>query len=1259
MHRRLRRITFALLFTCLLVGGIPGWAQTISGIIAGTVTDPQGAAMPAVSITVTNPATGRTYVASTDEQGYYRIPEIAPGVYEVTAELGGFQTEKHIGVRASVGRVTVEDFALQIPPQVEVVEVISKAPMADVTSATLRTFFPERELRDLPILTRDINNLALLAPGVTSAQTFSFASTLVPFSVNGSRGRDNNFIIDSVDNNEPLFGGAAAQFTNTDIFAEYTILTNQLKAEFGRNSGATVNVITKSGSNLHHGSLFWFGQHDEFNARNTVEKTALLGEPATFYENALGFTLGGPVKKDRAFYFISYQWNRARNNLSGVFPVVSTLPTPAGLAALSTIAGRPGVDAILGSSTVNAIPALTAPCFAATPVNDPTGSTTNPCFPPGLVPVDLGGPFIDFVEYGTYFVPDANIFDVRDHQASGRLDWRISNTDDFYARYLIDDLKSPRQPNAPAGETAFSDLGLLPEYKETILQETQSLLLNERHYFVNALNEFRFSVTRIEQDSGAFGVPESARNRPAVTVTDNFGGFGSFQGLFPAAGSRFTIGRETSPTRTESTVYQFQDNYSFNKGRHSFKLGVNIVRTSSDIDSMPSDLGQYFYGESIIFNAPGFGCFESATPGIFFCRDSFLAATPFALGAFRRIPNVLTDSDGNITGQGQSTLELRAWDQFYFFQDDIRVSPTFTLNLGVRYERYGQPINGLQGLNPAVPRVDTDNNNLAPRIGFAWSPWSGGVIRGGYGVMYNPMVLNIPLLIWQSGPVSPFFFSENDFLGFTSMWAFDQAFPNPPFDLASVDTRVFDCSNTFFIAGNGSFNGPPVPDKNVPLVNCSAQDTVDSELVNPYVQHFSLNWQQELTTNLLMEIGYVATKGTKLYQRVDDNPYCFEDDLDCFVCTDPTDPFCFGGNPAIGGEFARLSFREDGTRGAVTRVTNNGRSIYHGLQVSLTRRLSRTPVGDFSFTGAYTWSHLIDTASEIFGPRVRFLPTDPFAFIFNPTLPQPSLEGLEPITPLAQDSDNLAAERGNSSFDRRQRLAISYLWEIGPRTGFWKGGWQLSGIISAQSGQPFSPLNALLDPCSDFNGDGRFTNDRPAIGNSNAPIESVALLVDCFNPAAGYVDLDNNSIDPLTAHFVQVPVGVRPGDAFPAGTGTLTAGSAGRNILVGPDSFNFDFAFTKNFRWGEDNNLQFRWEVYNLFNNANPGGPIGNVFTTNAQPSPAFAFLPSQTPARVTGVIPENLIGATDPTSGRRTFLSQRFMNTSSRHMQFGVKLIF
>ncbi|MFQ5777806.1 MAG: TonB-dependent receptor [Terriglobia bacterium] len=1205
MNRLLRR---AGLLGLLLVLGVSGaaWlqAQTISGIIAGTVRDQQGTLLGAVSITVTNPATGRVYVDSTDEQGYFRIPEIAPGVYEVMAEFSGFQTVRHVGVRVSVNRVTVEDFVLEIPPQVQVVEVSSEAPMTDTTGPTISMSFPDRQVSELPILTRDINNLALLAPGVSSVRTFSFASTLVPFAANGSRGRDNNFIIDSVDNNEPLFGGAATQFTNTDIFAEYTILTHQLKAEFGRNSGATVNVITKGGSNRRHGSLFWFTQHDELNARSRVEKAALLGQPATFYENQIGFTLGGALKQDSAFYFISYQWDRARNNLSNTFPVVSTLPTAAGLSTLFGLPQTAALQTFLARPTVVLIPGRNTACFGAPA---PTGfSTVNPC----LLSSTLVG--ANAVPFNTFLVDDANLFDVRDHQFSLRLDKPISNTDDFYGRYLFDDLKTPRFPLAPTGETAFSDLGLLPEWRTFLLQRTQSMLLNERHYWVNALNEFRFSFSRISQRIGSFGVDEASREGlAAAVVTDAFGGFGQFTNQFPATGTRFTLGRDSRPTRTDSNIFQVQDNFSYNRGRHAFKFGLNYVRTQSNIRNLPSDLGQYFFGGGGTGGA-GFDPFITEGSG----------ATSNALAVFQRFPNVITDGAGNIIGQGQDSLPLREFDQFYFFQDTFRIRPNFTLSYGLRYENYSQPINRIRRLNPAGPRVERDDNNFAPRIGFAWSPRESTVLRGGYAVMYNPMVLNIPLLLWQSGPISPFVATDTPAGAAAAPFAANSVipvsgfYPNQPLTLADINVLVAGCSTFDERRSAGA----------IPLINCSNQEAVDPDLVNPYVQTFSLTLQQELSSTLMMEIGWVGSKGTKLFQRVDENPLRGWDQA-C-IQTGGNNPVC-------------LLPRLDDTRGSIARVTNSARSTYHALQISLNKRLTRSRAGDFAFTAAYTWSHMIDTASEIFGPGVRFLPA---GFV---GLLRSGLETVEAITPLAQDPFNLQAEKGNSAFDRRHRLAISYLWAPLPTKGPWLGGWELNGIITLQSGQPFSPLNGLpLGDCADANGDGRLTNDRADIGNPNAPANTVALLADplCVDPSRGFIDLAGNPVDPSTTRFVQVPLG--------------RVGTAGRNILTGPGIVNFDFSFFKNFRWGEGKNIQFRWEFFDLFNTSNPGFGIGNVFATDAQPTPAFAFSPRRSAAGVTGVVPENAIDADDGFGGRN-FLSRAFMNTSNRRMQIGIKFIF
>jgi hypothetical protein len=311
---------------------------------------------------------------------------------------------------------------------------------------------------------------------------------------------------------------------------------------------------------------------------------------------------------------------------------------------------------------------------------------------------------------------------------------------------------------------------------------------------------------------------------------------------------------------------------------------------------------------------------------------------------------------------------------------------------------------------------------------------------------------------------------------------------------------------------------------------------------------------------------------------------------------------------------------------------------------------------------------MIDNSSEIFGPGVRQLN------IFTGR----GASEVEAITPFAQDYRNTtSAERGNSSFDRRHRLAISYLWNLpSPEPGVAKwvfGGWQVNGFVTIQTGQPFTPINgSTVGTCKDSFGDGLPTNDRPDIGSAGAPTNTVARINNqmCIDPrdiasfsaatqaairgtnlvggATGpdYIDCNGNPTGAGANRFVQV--------------GINHTGNAGRNILQGPRLTNFDMAVLKNFPWGERWNIQVRAEAYNIFNTRNHGNPIGNVYSTTAQPVPAIAFIPvTVTPARVIGTIPENAIDGQDQVTGVGQFLSRRFMNTSSRHFQFALKLQF
>ena len=1160
---------------------LAAYGQGIGGAMEGTVKDESGGVVQAVLVRIQNIDTGQVRTVNSDSAGRYSARELPPGLYDITFQFSGYNTAKLSGVRLSVGQIArIGDVILTVAPageeKVEVKE--SEVAMVDYTTATLSTSFTNRQIRELPILTRDLNNLALFAPGVFSVRTFSFASTLVPFAANGSRGRDNNFIIDSVDNNEPLFGGAATQFTNTDIFAEYRILTNQFKAEYGRNSGSVVNIITERGGNLWHGTAFWFGQHDFLNASSQVERSAQLSGKTRMYENQLGGTIGGPLKKERTWIFGSYQWDRARIDLSPLYPLVATLPTAAGIAALGAFSSSPTVDHLLSTATVRDVPNLTSPCGAAgsgLPAN-------NPC---SIGTVFVGTTPIDF---GTFLVPRAGLFDVRDHQASFRFDHRLTDRDDVYARYLVDDLRTPRTAGGAPSEVGFFDNGLLPDWRSVFRQRTQSLGLFWTHAWPTALHELRGSFTRISSQTGAFNVSDEHRSMPGLTVFDNFArnvntsdpqatpqGTASLFSAFTSAGQLFTLGRDTQPAQVNSNVFQLQDNVSLSRGRHSIKFGANFVRTQTNVRQIPSDLGQYIYLS-----------FED-----FVNNNAFFA--------FQRF--------GNFEGSGGDVLPLRELGQFYFIQDDIRISSHFTVNLGLRYENYGQMLHKLGELNPRVGTLPgTDGNNFAPRLGFAWSPDGKLIIRGGYGFFYNPTVFNIALLAWQSSPFSPafFFFPTNQF-------------PERPFTTADV-----------------------IPSFDIPF---TPEDGIDSTLRMPYVQNYSLSVQRQFGSDLMLEAAYVASKGTSLFSRRDLNPRGGWDRT-CVAAVLTVADFC-------------LTDRLDPNRSAITQVTNGAFSTYHAIQFSATKRLD--PKTGTAISAAYTWSHMIDNASEIFGPGV--FRGDIFSILTGENRP------LEVITPFPQIYNNTTTgEKGNSAFDRRHRLAISYLWVIpGPDAGAAKamlGGWQMNGFFTVQSGQPFTPLNAFAR-CRDANGDGVLTNDRPDVGNPTAPENSVALLNNslCFEPSSAaaianplvagagqYITPEGNPITPEQARFVQVPLG--------------RSGNVGRNVLRGPRTTNLDMAVLKNVGFGERRNLQFRIEVYNLFNTRNPGSPLGNVFTVDAQPSPSVGLSPigpGTTPARIIGSIPENSLDAVDPITDQGLFLSRKFMNTSSRRFQFGVKFLF
>lgn len=642
-------------------------------------------------------------------------------------------------------------------------------------------------------------------------------------------------------------------------------------------------------------------------------------------------------------------------------------------------------------------------------------------------------------------------------------------------------------------------------------------------------------------------------------------------------------------------------------GRHSLKMGVNFVRTLSNLRSVPSDLGEYFYSAST----------DPNTGQLIAGFQNFAAnARQFAVESFP-----------NLGGHGGELLPLRAFSQFYFFQDDIRLTARLTLFLGLRYENFGQPIHRIADLNPAFGSgVSRDDRDFGPRIGFARSFGTHSVLRGGYGMYSDPTVFNVALLAWQSGPVSAFVAGSPS-----------NVYPQPPFNPSDAMKHVTDCDS---LTPSGTQSGPT-------FVDCSTQDTIARSLKQPRTHNFSLGLQHEFAGDWLSDVNYVGTIGTGLPQRRDLNPHTGYASCSALPC-------------------AYLP-RLDPGHGDIFEVTNGAHSSYHALQASLTKRMGKSGLlRGFSITSAYTWSHWIDNASDIFGPEVRRVTS--FKFLRKNAAP------VEVITPFAQDSGNTTSgERGDSSYDRRHHVALSFLWDLpSPSHGVARwvlGGWEMGGLFTFQTGTPFTPVNSF-GACTDANGDGILTNDRPSIGEPKAPFNRIALVADpnClsvvpgrFSPT-GYIDVQGNPIDPAAAHFVQVPLGSTTGAAFSVGNESFIAGNAGRNVLRGPGSTELDFSIHKNLQLRERLTVQLRAEAFDLLNSRSEGYAIGNPFIADTQAAPAIAFgstFPFVTPARATGLVPENSLDSFDSRTGQSAFLSRAFMNASSRQLQIGLRFIF
>ncbi|MBA2355460.1 MAG: TonB-dependent receptor [Acidobacteria bacterium] len=922
VHIRHMRAACAVAAACILTLAspvVPVLAQSTTATIQGVVRDDQGAVIPGATVTVRNVLTGQSRSAASQEEGQYRFPNLQVGEYALTVELTGFGTYTQSGLNLSLNQDAAIDVTLRPAGLAESVLVTADTPLLNTTNSEVGVRFDTRRVAELPVgNSRDIFSLALQASGVSqlgSGQTGFAAGT--NFSVNGMRLRSNNFMLDGQDSNDPSVSGRAQPMNNTDLVQEVRLITNQFAAEYGRAAGSVMNVITKSGTNQFRGSTFLFHNDNSLNARSNLDKAAGRDKAPFFREQQYGATIGGPVLRNRTFFFGSYQkWTQDQ---LGSGSTLNGAPTDEGRRLLEAAAGtRPQVQALL-----RFLP----------PAQSPLGRT---------VPLTVNGQSLS-IPIGSLTGSAQGVF--TNHQGSGRVDQQFGGNNNLGGRYMINDsVQEGTGQVTPQGLTTTS-----PSRQHSFTGWWT------RVFSTNLVNEARFGYQKLNTTTTASD--PSSELIPSIEIPE--------LGLtgFNAAASRTAIGLAVNlPQYRINDTFQYQNNLSYVRGRHAFKTGVDVRRINVESFFFPTIRGRLVYPtlqRLVDDNA------ETATIN-------------------RPLP-------------GGQSIQFYDWtDVFAYVQDEWRVADAFTVSLGLRYETPGNSIASLYPVNDAIvteaggderyrlsTRPERDTDNWQPRVGFNWNPRTDGsgltglltggdklVVRGGYARTNDYAFININLNIASAFPF---------------VAAFNQ--PNLPNAFATLPGVQLSGLNP----------------------NTFARTIVSDDFRSPSADQFSLEFQRELTSDIVWRLGYVGTRGNDLFQTLDGNP--------------------------------RLPFstqRVDPTLSTLRERSNTASSIYNSLQTSLQKRLR----GGFAAEVHYTWSKFLDTASEIFNPSSG-----------------------EVAVP--QDSFNIAADRAVSTYDRPHRFNGNFVYELpflraqDSLIGKIFGGFQVSSGFTLQSGAPFTVLNGL------------------------------------------------------------------------------------------------------------------------------------------------------------------------------------------------------
>ncbi len=1101
-------ITLINLGFFLLIFAFSAFSQVTTGQISGVVTDPNGAVVQGANVTVKSLDTNATRSATTGNDGIYGFQLLPPGKYRVTVSSGGF-TETGSDAVVNITQTTTVNITLGIGIADQVTVTAETPVLQTETSQTGRVVTGET-IRQLPLSTRNFQQLLTLSPGAQSSvsNNTELGRGDAVISVNGQRTTSNSVRINGIDansigtNSTPNIAVPA-----TDSLQEFIVQTSLYDASNGRNAGGNVEAITRSGTNNFHGNVYYFLRNKSLNANDPFLKAAGIDRPV-LDRHQYGATLGGPIIRNRFFFFGSYQGTREKNGASLTNSIVNPV-LPTGLTDTNRTAT--GLAAAFGIPVASITPQALAILNARL-------ASGNFAIPSSSIPTRTSSLL-------AVASPQSGVSRFRENQFNANLDFNLTNNHSLSAKFFAAD-NPTFQANynfAGLGNGANQLIGFGGDL--TIKQKLYSITDN---YIIspNIVNQARIGFNRLRVTS----VPEEPFSAASLGISSPLSGLypGAPTLSFNGSASLFVFGSSTLADQSSRiNAYTFNDTLSWTAGNHRLKFGGEYRFSQVKFYFNAFSRGQIIYGDTL-------------TGGV-------VTATAFQ--------NFLQGVGTSLIGSGVYDRYFKITDSNFFAQDDWKISKRLTLNLGVRYDLYGLPVedqgrlvnflpsqlrigttaapapppNGFVqakgGKLAGVPTVEktlvpVDKNNFAPRVGFAYllDDKANIVVRGGYGIYYdristryaNTQLFNYPYFALGVGLVNN--------------------------ALAPILPAVFRPAGSPFVPIPTPSQFPTAATVPSPLTPLSpagfpiAGVFVDPELQTPYIQQYNFGVQGEFAKNFVWDIGYVGNRGTHLLQVITLNQQVYNPATNTF-------------SPRI-APAAILSANKNVT-GGIQQIQTTSISSYNSLQMSLSKRFS----DGLQFLAAYTVGRSTDYYS---GSTVNEL------------------------TNIAGDQYDWRTNRGPSDFNRKHRFVVSGVYDLPKLVAndngakWFLNNWQVAGIAVFQSGLPFSIIDS---------------NGTSIVQRAN------------FNPnfAGGQIEGTGSAGDRLnqyfnTSAFVSSRLGTAGFDP------SHPFGNTPRNFLFGPGQKNIDVSFIKFIPFNERFRGEFRAEFFNVFNwvnYANPGNLIG------------------------------------------------------------------